>query len=523
MKWIIKLWVFFLLTSGVNANPHCTVEIIDLENSIHQVVESCSSIGSFSLGARFNGQWERLTFQYPQPWRGTYATFEIDGEYYCTSEDPRNCTLADKYVIEKPNVVDDEIKTVWEFGGVKITQKLRAARNTSHIKYEVENRGDSSHQVAIRIQLDTMIGLNDGAPIYIPAHGLITKESSFEDIDFGYWKAFNHGIEPSIIGTAWIDPKLGYTLPEKIQITDWKKSKDHRWSYSTSGNLIDGDSGLLIYYDLGTLAVNDSDSILFGFGVDKPVIEKQESKLHLTEVTLDKISGKYCPNSNVKIRIDSLGTVDMKDAKIQLQILDGGIKVFEDVKWVDMEALNVVTTEFIWFIPDTEKNIRYDIIASVGNASTILDETKRSESINVDLSGCGRIVIGADVPKNILGGAAIISLALFAGLIATVAAYLWFNRGSVKFTKIIEDEMVYVQVFNETPKTMKNLVLEDNIPSDSEIRVETMDVLRRDNSLTWKVLKLKPYEKATMAYWIKNGRGVGHARLKWDKGYLTSN
>ena len=56
----------------------CEIAARDDAWGIHTIVEACRNIGTFSVGAQYDGSWEKLSFQYPMPWKGTYSTFYIE-------------------------------------------------------------------------------------------------------------------------------------------------------------------------------------------------------------------------------------------------------------------------------------------------------------------------------------------------------------------------------------------------------------------------------------------------------------
>ncbi len=522
MRLAALLVVGLILAVSADAQDLCSVEAFDNLGEVHAVVQSCDSIGTFSLGGMYEGELQKLTFNYPQSWRGTFTTFKVDGKIYCTSEDPRNCELADEYVIEAPKAVGNTVSTTWLLPEVTVTQKMTLKENKSVIEYDVVNRDEVNHTVGVRVHMDTMIGLNDGAQIYIPGEGLKTTEWEYagEDIGFEYFKAYNTPEEPTIVATGFIDPKVGMTLPSKFIIADWKRSKDTGWDYIISGLPITGDSAVILYYELGVLQAGEQESVVVAYGSEKPVLTKEKGEVGLTEIVLGEITGYYCPGDNVSVKADVLSTNRERQGSVNIIIKSGEQTVFEKSIPESFPKDSVRTVGAIWTVPETEEDAKYSITAVLYIDSKKTDEIEKKDVVKVSVRRCaGGIQVSGE---QIVGGAAAITGVMIfvglAGIILTALAYLWINWGSVDFTKIYEGQRVTVTVANNTRKTIKDTVIEDAIPNESMIRVETMNVTRTKNSLRWVVGTLKPEEKATLEYIIKGGSAVGGATLTWNKG-----
>jgi hypothetical protein len=507
-----------LLTACAAAEPSCSVGVADPKAGIGLAVSSCSSIGSYSVGGLYGDAWDRLTFQYPEPWKGTFATFNLDGEYYCTSDDPKNCTLMDAYSTRRPAASAAGIEARWSLPSAAVGQSFRLVQNRTIVKYSVANTGQGNLTAGVRIHIDTMLGVNDGAPIYIPGDGLRTREVSYsgDALNFGYWKAYNRPDEPTIVSTGTIDPKAGMTYPYKVVVADWKRSKDTAWDYVPEGRPITGDSAVLIYYDLGVIAPGQEKAVEMGYGSEAPVLSSTQGQVGVAEITLGSISGEYCPGEEASFKVDVLSAGQDRSGSVRLTVELGGEAVYESSASSAFPKDQVKTIEFMWKIPSNATAGAYGVKASLYNATGLVDSKDKPGAVTVSPDRCGLPVVA--VGTTILGGMLLVILALAGGLAATLGWYVWSNRGSVDFRKYVEGENVTVNVTNNTQKTLKEVVIEDRIPAETEIRVHTLNALRRRSTLIWEVGRLRPKESATLEYWVRGGYAVNGSKLTWDRG-----
>ncbi len=506
------------------ANAECIVSTRSESFGFEAIVESCDAIGTFSLGGMYEGRYEKLTFQYPKSWRGTFTTFHVDGNDYCTSQNPKNCTLADDFVTIKPELRDGEIIVGWEIAGVDIKQRIGFARNKTYIAYDVRNNDDTGHQVGIRVLVDTMLGHNDGAPIYIPSQGLMTSEIEYEksELDFGYWKAYNRPESPTIVATGSIEPSFGYTLPDKFIIADWKRAKDTAWDYEPEGLTITGDSSVMSYYMLGVLWPGSNATVSIGYGADEPVLKVDQGSIGVTEIVVQRPARRYCPDDNVVLKVDALNTGKDVNSRIGILIEDSDIVYYNNSVAVALRKDMISTSEFNWIVPQVNGSSDFKVTGWLLKPDGSMDVKIRHGIIKVDQDACSKVTPAQQIPRRVFGGILLILVILFIAFVATVIAFLWYNSGQAVITKTVEQEIVSVIVTNGMKKVMKDVSVIDSIPPDAEIRVETMNILRSSNSLRWDIGTLNPGESATLTYRSKDGRASGHCLLEWHKGRKTT-
>jgi len=476
------------------------------------------------MGSFYRGNWEKLTYHYPSPWRGSFVTFSIDSKIYSTSVDPTEKILMDPYVIEYPHLVENSIVMKWQLPeNIIIEQSFRAVGNLTFVNIKITNSDTRSHSTGARINLDTMIGKNDGAPIYIPGDGLKTTEKSYygSELNFEYWKAYSDPYDPTIVATGIIDPKKGLTQPDKLIIGDWKKTKDSSWDYQIDPERsIIGDSSVLLYFNPKTLEPGQTLEIITGYGIGEQLLPSYEKLFDITELIVDKITGLYCPNEKVSIKVDVLSAYRDRAGSIKIEIRDKNSNVI----MTETKSLGVIkadllkTVEFEFTVPNITEDNSYDVKADLlDENSQVIDENVRTNLINVNTWRCG-IYEKTDWSKLLWLIFIIIIL-----LILFLLFILPQLRGKVDIYKVKEGDRVRITVRNLTRKTLQKCVLEDPIPRGAEVDVITINVVRSGNSLIWNIGSLNLGETAVLEYIIHNVHVVPKAKLSWLGGEKVSN
>lgn len=504
-------------------NPDsCAINLSDETKGASIVVESCSNMGVFSLGGLYEGVWEKLTYFYPKPWPGTYATIYIDGKYYSTSNNPKESIQMDSYVSRKPSITGDSITSSWSLPEkILAEEKLSPVTNGTLIQVTLSNQDTVAHQVGVRLHLDTMIGLNDGAPIYVPGDGLKTFEQDYSDsrLSFKYWKAYNRQDNPTIVAEGSIDPNTGFTYPEKVVIADWKKSKDSAWGYeASSSRSILGDSAVILYYNIVELQPGGNQTIKTGFGTGTPVMPKEKGVFGITELTLDNIYGKYCPGDKATASADLISSVSENSGFVVFEVSDGANSLFNQTKATGVVAEDgYAKIYFTWDVPESRDAKKYDVVAYLLDESgKEMGRVTKKSFISVNPSEC------VPLQEKKVSLAFIILLFLLLIVLAAVAVIiLHFQKkeGKVLISKIVDEEgLVKVTVKNDTKQALQNCTVEDGIPSQAEIDVSTLAVARKGNKLVWTIGTLARKDKAILEYRVRGANVLPPAKVVWDNG-----
>jgi len=261
----------FAISALAVGEYYCSVEIKDPIKGIDVIVENCSNIGTLSIGGIYDGQWERLTYNYPMPWRGTFISVKVGDNIYSNSAQPKSKLSLDGYVVRHPWVEENAITTRWGLPeNLMLEQRIEILENIAKIRIKVTNNNPNSLSTGVRLHLDTMLGHNDGAPIYIYGDGLQSyeKEYSESDMGFKYWEAYEREENPNIVSTGAIrDEDLTYTAPSNLILANWKTSMRSAWDYDADNSIpITRDSAVILYYLEEELLPGESKEVVFGYG-----------------------------------------------------------------------------------------------------------------------------------------------------------------------------------------------------------------------------------------------------------------
>jgi len=220
-----------------------------------EYVESIAT-ESLEINIASNGQFTMgipdstiLLFGHPNPWTSA-TTFRIDGKdywnYYLSSWGK---------VISLPKTKGLSNITTWDIDKIQFSQTLSIVEgsttgnlDTAEIKYVVTNKDTVSHEVGVRVMLDTMLGENDGAPFRIPKAGGVTTEREFLKNNMPmYWQAFDDLSHPSFQSQGTLTGGLA-TIPDRFITVGWSHINETTWECETIPNQ-DFDYTYSDYYD----------------------------------------------------------------------------------------------------------------------------------------------------------------------------------------------------------------------------------------------------------------------------------
>ncbi len=507
------------LVGLASAAPDCSLEAKGSPGTVKAYVESCSDIGTFSVGGLYGDSWNKLTFNYPEPWKGTFTTFNIDGSLYCNSENPKACERLDGHVDAKPHDEGGAVVTEWRVEDVTLKQTVRAAGNMTTVAYSVRNAGAKPHTVGIRLHLDTMLGYNDGAPIYLPGQGIRTTEVEYigGSLGFEYWKAYNRPDEPTIVATGLLDPKDGMTYPDRFIVADWKRSKDTAWDYRNTALEITGDSAVIMYWALGELKPGQEKTVVTGYGSSEPVLGTGEAPkdIGIAEITPSSVSGKVCPGDEVEFKVDVISALEDRSGTVTLTASNRGAVEYSSTASSALPRAQAKTLTYRWRVPEAKERTTYDLKAVLSSGGAVLDTKERPGGLTVDPDACAKP--GLSMSSKTVGGLFALLLLVLVGILIT-ALLLAADRGTVEFTKYVDGESVRVKVVNGTRKTLRAVLIEDAIPSGAEISVSTINAVRRQSALVWDVGDVAPKDAATLEYRMLSGQAVNESRMRWERG-----
>ncbi len=207
---------------------------------------------------------KKLLFGHPSP--GTSETLlYIDGRehfFYADSVSRTDNAIIATMKLSEYGILVNETLSFY-------TNQGTGRDDTVKISYSVSNISGESHQVGIRIMLDTMLADNDHAPFKIAGYGNVTeaKELSGSQITQTY-QVYDNLDAPSTMasGTLWLGNDRH---PDKVQYCNWGRIEGSSWNHSVEDGDYLGDSAVGIYYNPIAIApgANMAVSTYYGTGI----------------------------------------------------------------------------------------------------------------------------------------------------------------------------------------------------------------------------------------------------------------
>ncbi len=266
---------------------------------------------------QFNiGKWvgsTTLTYAYPSaPW-SSWTCFVIDGTHYSNDfggfPDPSgSSTLAGGAVAHPFTIIPHSgdssyIYGGWTQSGLDIYQTLMPVYIEHDtfidafifIKYNVTNTSAVSHTLGIILQLDTMIDWNDAAELAtIWGYSGIEEDWVYDSMP-PWWFAYrDYPVPPTGTITAMgILDGFDAVRPNRFAVGSWPSFNSFgTWTYTVSGAPY-GDSSVLYWWGIDTLAPGDTMVAATYYGIGHPFIEGDFS---LVVDDVDVANCVYTPN-----------------------------------------------------------------------------------------------------------------------------------------------------------------------------------------------------------------------------------
>ena len=284
--------------------------------------------GRFTLGnklgdpANLNDDNKILLYGHPGP-RTSFTSVRIDGNNYVYGEGGS--------FSEIPTAYGTYVKGVWERNDIQVTQVCGLVSNPStgradvmQIRYQLTNLDpNNSHAVGLRILLDTMLGLNDGAPFQVPGSDPITTECEFlksRDEIPDFWQSFDYLENPTVISQGTLKGS-GATEPDRIVFASWPSFKGTVWDYVITpgkrfGTSTSPDSSVGLYWNEVSLEPNETIEYVTYYGLSDLSQSFGDISLSVTSpIQLEVIDGQYSPNPfiiNAYIEHDLTNAIDVQ-------------------------------------------------------------------------------------------------------------------------------------------------------------------------------------------------------------------
>ncbi len=137
--------------------------------------------------------------------------------------------------------------------------------DTVEISYRIWNKDSTSHNIGLRIVLDTYLGKEDGAPFRIPGVGPVITEKVLTGYKIPeYWYSYDDLIKPTVRAQGTLKIK-GAPNPDKIIFAGWYNFSDNSWNFKTKEGrsfkksfFASSDSAVGIFWEPKQIGIDDS-------------------------------------------------------------------------------------------------------------------------------------------------------------------------------------------------------------------------------------------------------------------------
>ncbi len=273
-----KFAFYFLISFLVllTASPVC--QAVLLSNNYIEVSIN-DTTGQFTMGLPNNGPI--LLYGHPNPW-SSFTTVQLDATNFTNYSGPIGTLTTAPYNSGDSNITVFNVNNILE-----VTQTLTIVTSWTSgdpdwvmIKYSIKNNDASSHNVAVRVMLDTMLGPNDGAPFRIPGTGAVTHEMEFDSASIpNYYLAFDDLTNPTVVSQGTLQGELA-TKPDRFVTADWSNIVSTEYDFTVDPDKpFDGsdgdypDSAVGVYWFSASLGSGESGDFVTYYGVGSVEID----------------------------------------------------------------------------------------------------------------------------------------------------------------------------------------------------------------------------------------------------------
>jgi len=195
-----------------------------------------------------------ILFGHPHPYTSV-TTIWVDGKALIYGSN-------DGVLVEDPYASHDgkSIERRWDFQNIEIKQKISLTKSewsenkyedTAQIQYIITNNDNLSHEVGVRILLDTMLGDDDAMPIRTSNYSYTPFEYDFYSPNIpSWWRATVHEGNKIFFSVRGTLKDHGATLPDRFSIVNWSNIFSTKWGYKTNPDLeVINDSGVALWWE----------------------------------------------------------------------------------------------------------------------------------------------------------------------------------------------------------------------------------------------------------------------------------
>ncbi len=308
--------------------------ILRIQNR-YVAVQCDTDDGQFNIGTSDD---ITLLYAFPSsPW-SSHILVLVDGYQYTNDAATTTATIgllpvADPFRIIPVSGDTSMIFGGWRIRGVDIKQTLMPVyliyptdtTGTVFIRYDIINNDTVPHSVGVMLEMDTMIGPNDAAPL-ATAFGYSAIERDFYAPDSmpPYWFAYEIGPEvppDSQIVALGIINGFDAVPPDRFAVGRWYSFYNADWYYTVSPERY-GDSAVLYWWNPITLAPGESRMVGTYYGLGRPM---GRPGLNIGAPPMLQVRRcEYYPNPfDVTALVTNMGMLTLNNVRVVLRLGDG--------------------------------------------------------------------------------------------------------------------------------------------------------------------------------------------------------
>ena len=345
---------------------------------------------------------QHLIFGGNAPWT-SYTTVLIDGEQFAfggPTERRAGHTAAYGKAITLPAANGNTVTCAYRYGDIDVEQDLAFIRGASTrmldtvgITYKVTNRGATTHQVGLRVMLDTMCGSNDGAPMRA-GQQVITSATALGGKELpDYWQAFDSLSKPVVISQGTLRG-ANLTPPDKVIFADWGTLADEPWMPVLTPDMGfirkgegDPDTAMAMFWNPEALEPEKSTSYTTAYGIGDVSLKAGNLTLGLTAQAEATFEYERTDTLTITGYLQNAGGFEARDVRLRLALPDGlslvnGSKLVETYPSLKPDE----TAQVSWVVrPNGKHGGKLKLDFSVSSANIEPNQIQRDLLVNVPL------------------------------------------------------------------------------------------------------------------------------------------
>jgi hypothetical protein len=268
--------------------------------------------------------WD-ISYAWPSsPW-SSYTTVRVDGSDYIYGSSSGTLVKAPTDDSATSNV------SQWQVGDILVTQRLSLTGNSAtgrqdvaQIEYSVQNLGAASHDVGVRLMIDTEINGTDDALFRVPGVGALTAERDFTggDVPTGVYVFATLSDTTHI---AFVSSGYAGAVPDRMVFAYWPNiyHATDLWNYTVDPATTFGDSAYALYWNPTTLAPGASRAYAssYGLGSSSADLRPPLALGVYGPNSLNAVRDAYSPDPfNVNAWVQDIGTGDASNVQAKITL-----------------------------------------------------------------------------------------------------------------------------------------------------------------------------------------------------------